>query len=136
MTIRTIKESAILQAYADDLGPREIETGFVPLYDFYRCYKCDRIITREEEKAICTQATRDQLDRAAICPCGSMKFMPTWPVTTWSLLPWRCDSEWLRTNVFRYTLKLVLARGVAPWCERHMPIALPWIERLVKPKEA
>jgi len=125
-----------LKACIDDLGPKRTESGFVQQYDFYRCYKCDRIITRDEEKGAYSMANSGKTDRVSICPCGSMKFSATWPVTTWSVLPWQCDSEWLRVNVIRYTLKLALARGVAPWCERHFSAALPWIEWVIRKREA
>jgi len=43
-------------------------------FDFYRCGKCQRLITRVEEmKAYSKKATKP----GAICPCGSPKYSPT-----------------------------------------------------------
>ena len=43
-------------------------------FDFYRCYKCNRLITKLEE--IVARTITGQ-----ICPCGSRKYTP-------SNLPW------------------------------------------------
>jgi hypothetical protein len=94
-------------------------------YDFWRCYSCNRIFTYEQERAY-IKAMEHDLKRT-ICSCGSLKYSPAKsPV----------GLEWLLPNVLTYTLKLILARGVAPWVEQHFPRALPWLERLCKPMEA
>lgn len=64
--------------------------------------------------------------RASMCACRSLRYSPTRPSVI----------EWLKPSVITYTLKLVLARGLAPWLEDHCPKALPLVERLVKPLEA
>lgn len=65
-------------------------------YDFYRCHKCLTLITREQE--ILRKPT------GQICPCGSQKFFPSWPV----------GFDWLRPSVVKMVLKFILARVVAP----------------------
>lgn len=93
-------------------------------FDFWRCYTCGRLFTYEQERARMVSLEHDL--KARMCPCGSMKYKPARPTSL----------EWLKPNVVTYTLKLVLARGVAPWAEKHYPRALPWLERLTKPMEA
>lgn len=116
-----LNESAILTAYQEGSDKGN--------FDFYRCDNCRRVITREEELlAFSNGETLVDENRAQICPCGSKKYKPERP----RRLRW----NWLRPNVIRYTLKLVLARGLAPWCDRHFQWPLPWIERLVRYKEA
>ncbi len=130
-----ISDSKILTEYRDDLG--------VGKHDFYRCYRCRRLFTREEEKAIYARLGR-QLDEkgVSICGCGSQKFSPGWPITRFFwVFPFFIPvpvfrSEWMQRNVIGYTFKLVMARGVAPWLERHLSIALPLVEKMVRQKEA
>jgi hypothetical protein len=94
-------------------------------HDWYRCYKCKRLFTYEEERARLNAMPSQDEDKAKICKCGSLKYTPT-----------RMSGfDWLRPNVVAYTLKLVLARGIAPWFERHFKSALPWIERLCRPMQ-
>lgn len=93
-------------------------------YDFWRCYKCHAIFTYEQERSRIANMEFDC--RATMCPCRSLRYSPTLPSVI----------EWLKPSVITYTLKLVLARGLAPWLEDHCPKALPLVERLVKPLEA
>lgn len=113
-----LTESDVFKKYA--LGRKEHS------FDFYRCYKCMRVFTREQEWSSLAKMNAQPFGRSGICACGSMKYSPTWPVF------W----EWLKPGVLRYTLKCVLARGIAPWLERHWQKPLPFVERLVKFKEA
>jgi hypothetical protein len=71
-------------------------------------------------------ADSTQKKAANICTCKSAKYAPSWPTFF----------EWVNPRVLGYTLKLVLARGLAPWCEKHFQAALPLIERAVRRKEA
>lgn len=90
-------------------------------WDFYRCYKCHRVFTYEQEQS--RIARMDLGEGLTICPCRSMRYGPARPA----------GIEWLKPSVITYTGKLVLARGVAPWVEKRLPSALPLIERLSKP---
>jgi hypothetical protein len=110
-----------LSQYRDDLGPGK--------YDWYRCYKCSRVITREQELAFygTIDIKMEEDVTSGFCICGSLKCYP---------LAKPVGLEWLRWPTLRYTLKLVLARGLAPWCDRHFRPALPMIEKLVRLKEA
>jgi hypothetical protein len=83
-------------------------------FDFYRCYKCRSLFTRIEEQAAFAR-------NSGPCSCGSMKYSPASPV----------GFDWLRWNVVSYVLKMVLAREIAPVCERRFPFLLPIISRLV-----
>lgn len=65
-------------------------------YDFYRCEKCSRVITRTQE--LRARST------GQFCACGSAKASPTWPV----------GFEWLKAAVILDVAKFVLARLVAP----------------------
>jgi len=65
-------------------------------YDFYRCSKCLRIVTREQE--IRRRPT------GKICPCGSAKYYASNPVSY----------EWLKWSVIRVVFKFILARVIAP----------------------
>lgn len=110
-------------------------------HDFWRCFSCGLIFTYEQERARVAMMEHDM--QAAMCPCGSLRYKPTKPRSRprWGFSPlrlfsrycWISKSEWLEPNVLTYTLKLVLARGLAPWLEAHYPKALPRIERLVQP---
>lgn len=95
-------------------------------FDFYRCYKCYGIFTREREVVEFERLRTAEHDIVRICPCGSLKYSPTLP-RFW---------EWLYWPVLRYTVKLALARGLAPWLDRHFPSALPLVEKMVRFKEA
>ena len=90
--------------------------------DFYRCYKCNRLFTRAQERTVFDLAGSSNEDTAAVCGCGSGKYSPTLP--RWY--------EWAKPSVLSYTAKLVLARGLAPWCEKHLPELLSTIDWLVK----
>lgn|SRR5512144_2299649 len=94
-------------------------------FDFYRCYKCNGIFTREQEMYEFARAARNPNDRLRMCPCGSVKYSPSFP-RFW---------EWPYWPVLRYTVKLTLARGLAPWLDKHFPKALPLVERMVRFKE-
>ena len=107
-----ISDSAVLTKY------------FVPSregnYDFYRCFACGAIITRQREREVFNWMETDYYLNA--CPCGSMKYSPGWP--TWY--------EWFRPAVVYYVYKLVLVRGVAAWVDGRFPKLLPIIEYLVR----
>lgn len=45
-------------------------------YDFYRCYKCHRLITRVEEIIFFTPGSKTA---GIVCPCGSKKYTPANP---------------------------------------------------------
>ena len=125
--MKSLTEYPNLKGWADDLRPG--------LYDFYRCYKCSRIITREEEKAWLRSAELKLDDETAFCECGSLRITPERPpkkLAVW----WRLRRDFLRVHVLRYTVKVVLARGLAPWLDKHFRAALPLIEYLTSPKEA
>jgi len=83
-------------------------------YDFYRCYKCQRVFSREAEIA--------NLQGRSICKCGSSRYTPSWPTFL----------EWLRPDIVGYTVKLVLARAIAPLADKYASWLLPYIERCVK----
>ena len=117
--MKGLEEYPGLKQYKDNLGPG--------LFDFYRCYKCARLITREEEQAWKKKADASEEDIETFCPCGSLKIFP-------ARRPVRLD--WFSPGVLRYTTKVILARGLAPWCDKHLRSALPLIERIVRPKEA
>ena len=89
-------------------------------YDFYRCYKCLRVFSRQEELESIVRIDQGE----NFCECGSTRFTPSWPVGV----------EWLKPNVAKYAIKLFLARGVAPKLDKYSytRFALPWIEKLVK----
>ena len=95
-------------------------------YDFYRCYKCARVITREEELAFYEMAKEiapGQEHLARFCDCGSMQIVPSKPSS---------EVEWRQRNVRRYAIKLILSRGLIPWLEKTFPTALPWAEWLLE----
>ena len=123
------EDSVVLMAYRQTVAQGS--------YDFYRCQSCHHVFSREEEKLAFAVAGKEKSERKVrMCRCGSSRYSPTWPVTKMSILLWRCESEWLQPNVIAYTLKLVLARGIAPWLDRHFRPALRLVEYLVRPKEA
>jgi hypothetical protein len=90
-------------------------------HDFYRCVKCNVIFTYEHERTRLWEMKRDSDVKMYICRCRSRRYAPTKP----TLL------EWLDPKVLLYTVKLVLARGVAPWAEHRANWLLPYIEWLV-----
>lgn len=53
-------------------------------YDFYRCYKCGRLITRYEEMIAFTNKSEKP---GCICPCGSPKYSAANPRWYEYLLP-------------------------------------------------
>ena len=112
-----LSESAVLTEY---------NTPLKHSFDFYRCYKCNRLFTREQEKYMFSWMTKNPEVQPKICSCGSMKYSPSWPTFL----------GWIKPSVIRYVFKLVLAREIAPWMDGHYPGVLPYIEWLVKPKEA
>lgn len=67
-------------------------------YDFYRCHKCNRLITRIEEIRAFTSGTDNY---GHICPCGSEKYLPT-------NLKWY---EWLIPRVLQFAYFRI--RGIA-----------------------
>jgi DNA-directed RNA polymerase subunit RPC12/RpoP len=85
------------------------------VYDFYRCFKCGRVLSRETEIL--------RMEEDSMCPCGSTRYSPSWPRTI----------EWVRPDIAKYTVKLFLARGVAPWASEHnLDGLVSYIERLVR----
>lgn len=85
-------------------------------HDFYRCYSCHRIFTHEQE--VVRIAAMGEEKNARMCSCGSRKYVGTKPI----------GQEWLRPAVVAYTLKLVLARGLAPKLPKFL---LPAVEFFV-----
>ena len=53
-------------------------------FDFYRCYKCRRLITRVEEILFFMEGSKTL---GKPCPCGSLKYSPAWPRWYEFLLP-------------------------------------------------
>jgi hypothetical protein len=88
-------------------------------HDFYRCVKCNGIFTYEQERIrISRMPERGDM----MIHCTSKKYQPTVP--SW----W----EWARPSVLKYTVKLVLARGLYPILKKHgMRRTMRLIERLV-----
>jgi hypothetical protein len=89
-------------------------------YDFYRCFDCGRIITRQREREVFNMLDNERFLR--ICQCGSMKYSPSWPAYF----------EWLLPRVAYYVYKLVLVRGVAAWADGRFPTLVRKIEDLVR----
>lgn len=84
-------------------------------HDFYRCFSCGKLFTREQEQA-------GFAAEKGACPCGSLKYKPSHPVGR---------KEWWSKNVRPYVAKITIARGIAPWCEKHFPVVLPLLGKLV-----
>jgi len=114
----SLKDYPLISGIVEDVGKR--------LHDYYRCYKCNRVITREEEREVWAEATAGIMaeNKVSICKCGSGKYSPALPV----------DEEWRKPNVLIYTVKLILARAVAPWLEKNEPEGLPHLEWLIGSK--
>jgi hypothetical protein len=112
--VRTIAETAAVKALQFNAG----DDPAARAYDFYRCYACRRVITRQDELRTFTTANGDPL---RICACGSLRYSPSWPV----------GLEWARPHVAGFVLKLLLARKVAPFAERRAPFLMPIVEKLV-----
>jgi hypothetical protein len=91
------------------------------MWDFFRCQKCQGVFTYEQERIRLDHMRRIGDTAMYIC-CTSHKYQPTFPTRY----------EWLKPNVFIYTAKLVLARGLAPWADKHCRWLLPLIEPFVK----
>lgn len=85
--------SKVIDFYAFNLGS----------HDFYRCVMCHKIFTHEQERIRIAQMTTDQ-DTMRWIHCRSQKYSATQPYLF----------EWLRPAVLKYTIKLVLARGLYP----------------------
>lgn len=51
--------------------PTNMRTGC----DFYRCYRCKRLITKLEEIEAYKAALRPN-SKLILCPCGSLKYQP------------------------------------------------------------
>jgi hypothetical protein len=62
-------------------------------FDFYRCYKCGRLITRFEEMLSFTKKSKNP---GAICPCGSPKYSAANPKWYEYFLPRVMYFAWLR----------------------------------------
>jgi len=61
-------------------------------YDFYRCQRCQRLITAPQLARALTPT--DGVLR--ICPCRGLKFSPTWPIWYEFLLPRVLAFAWTR----------------------------------------
>lgn len=62
-------------------------------YDFYRCQRCQRLITAPQlARALAVQP--DGTFR--VCPCGGLKFSPTWPIWYEFLYPRVLTFAWQR----------------------------------------
>jgi len=83
-------------------------------FDFYRCFACGSLFTRDQEQ----EAFREE--RGA-CPCKSLKYRPSHPV----------GLDWAKPNILSYVAKIFIARGIAPWCEKHFSPILPLLGKLV-----
>lgn len=85
------------------------------VFDFYRCYKCGNLFNRREEL---------KWFAGAKCACGSQKYSPSWPRRF----------DWVRPSVIAYTLKVILARNLAPLVDRapRLRWLLKYIERMVR----
>jgi hypothetical protein len=129
--VKRLEDYSNLKQYKEMLGDITLPNGKkVHQHDFYRCHKCKRMLTHEQYRAWQEWAKDQPAEKEGevfLHSCGSMKIAPAMPI----------NSEWVMPAVVRYTLKLVLARGLAPWCDtHHCRFALPIIEFLVRPKEA
>lgn len=111
-----ISDSAVLSKYSLSTGDGN--------FNFYRCYGCHKLFTREHERRVFELASMVPETDLRICACGSMRYSPSWPV-------WFPFLEWLYPSVLKYTAKLVLVRWLAPKLEAKYPQFLPLIERLV-----
>jgi len=113
----TLSDFKVLKWYQDELTSRS--------RDFYRCYRCGRLFTREWELATMARLARIEADddTVDICPCGSKRYLPSKPVLL----------GWLRPSIVKYVYKLVLARGIAPLAERYRPELLPYLDKWSKP---
>lgn len=89
------------------------------IHDFYRCVKCNGIFTHEQERIRIAQMTADS-DVTRWIHCRSQKYSPTRPYLF----------EWLKPAVLKYTIKVVLARGLYPKVKPGGRLARA-IERLV-----
>lgn len=97
------------------------------MYDFYRCHKCGALFTYEEERAR-LQHMQDTNDEIMYICCTSRKYAPARrPEIKRGRFAKRylTGNEWLQPNVIRYVAKLVAARAVAPWLEKHAAWLLP-----------
>lgn len=109
-----IKDSLVLSRY--------FETSSSGNYDFYRCFSCKSLITRHQEKKFFELAAMLPDKDIRMCPCGSLRYSPGWPVRL----------EWLTPRVIKFVSKLILVRVVATWAEKNAQWALPYIERIVR----
>lgn len=105
---KMIKDIPSLSNHVDAL---EIPTAF----DFYRCFSCGTLFTREQEQAAFKAGK-------GACPCGSRKYRPGRPANR---------KEWWSRNIRSYVIKIFIAREVAQWCEKYFPPALPLLGKLV-----
>lgn len=65
-------------------------------YDFYRCQRCQRLITQPEMRRA-MRATK----LLRVCPCGALKFSPTNPLWYEYLLPRVLVFAWFRARALR-----------------------------------
>lgn len=76
-------------------------------HDFYRCYKCGRLITALEEYLF----FRRGLNRRTLCACGSMHFSPANPPGPLKRLLWQSWLWWLISPLYLVPNPYVFAQG-------------------------
>lgn len=81
-------------------------------HDFYRCVLCHKVFTHEHERVRIAQMSADQ-DETRWIHCRSQKYSPTRPFMF----------EWLKPSVLKYTIKVLLVRGLYPHVRNVGPIA-------------
>ena len=59
-------------------------------YDFYVCKKCNRIVTHLQMQA--------RMQTGKVCPCGALKYSPTWPRPL----------QWLQPNILTLAVYRIL----------------------------
>lgn len=68
-------------------------------FDFMRCRKCGRLMTKPEmERAICIGAGGTVAGTGLACPCGSLGYLPTNPRGLEWLLPRVVTFAWARVQ--------------------------------------
>lgn len=88
-------------------------------YDFYRCFSCGKLLTRDDELEAFAIATEGHM---CICSCGSRKYSPTWPSS---------KSEWNSATVQRYKRRCILAREIAPRVLKYTPWLFPVVNAIL-----
>ena len=67
-------------------------------YQFYRCWHCGRVLTREDERRA---FDRESKHAGVICPCGSSRYSPSMPR----------GLEWYSLRMLRYLWSLWTVAG-------------------------